>query len=80
MTQDIPRRTYARVDELEFRTRSASSLLGVSDITLRTYSEKSGITVPRATKGVPVRLRHLQPLPAHGVAPSKWLGEDTQEG
>ena len=62
MTQDIPRRTYARVDELEFRTRSASSLLGVSDITLRTYSEKSGITVPRATKGVPVRLYDIYSL------------------
>lgn len=62
MKHEAPRTTYALIDALEFRTRAASTLIGVSDITLRTYSEKSGITIPRANKGVPVRLYDIYTL------------------
>lgn len=56
MTQDAPRNTYARVDALEFRLKAACALLGVSDVTLRHYTEKSGIAVARAKTGVAARV------------------------
>ena len=62
MTQDAPRNTYAKIDELKYRTRAACALLGVSDVTLRSYSENSGIEVQRAATGVAVRLFDINTL------------------
>ena len=56
MNKAAPRKTYAEIDNLSFRIRAASSLLGVTDNTLRTYSTNSGIDIPRADSGVPVRI------------------------
>lgn len=61
LTENL-RSTYAHVDELKYRTRAACSLLGISDITLKTYVEKSGVDVLRSTRGVPVRLYDINNL------------------
>ena len=56
MSTPVPRKTYADVEGLSFRMRAATSLLGVTDTTLRTYTDTSGLQIPRAETGVPVRI------------------------
>lgn len=45
----FPRNTYAVTDNLQYRLRAAGALLGVSDNTLRTYADSSGLDVRRAS-------------------------------
>ena len=62
MTQALPRSIYSCINELGFKTSSACALLGISDITLKKYVEKSGVDVLRSTRGVPVRLYDINNL------------------
>ncbi len=52
----------AKIDALKYRTRAACALLGVSDVTLRSYSENSGIEIQRAATAVAVRLFDINTL------------------
>lgn len=49
----ILRNTFANIENFVYRLRAAGTLLGVSDNTLRTYSEVSGIRINRASDITP---------------------------
>ena len=48
-----PRATYAYADKLQYRLKAASTLLGVSDNTLRSYADNAGIPIKRASDITP---------------------------
>jgi cellulose biosynthesis protein BcsQ len=50
MTSEQLRDTYANKKALQYRLRAAGALLGVSDNTVRSYSDNAGITIKRASE------------------------------
>lgn len=47
------RSTYAKLDELTYRLRSVSALLGITDRVVRAYEEASGVSIKRANETNP---------------------------
>lgn len=62
MTENLPRSTYSKLNEIKHRLRAAGALLGVSDFTVRSYTENSGIHVERSDKAVKVRIFDIPTL------------------
>ena len=50
MQPKILRSTYAKIDDISFRLRAAGKLIGVTDSTMRTYADSTGIKVRRANE------------------------------
>jgi len=49
----MQRKTFADVDNLQYRLRAAGALLGVTDTTLRGYADNAGLTIKRASDITP---------------------------